>query len=51
MSVVSRHHDATGQRLREYVTPNDLAFIVTLLVITIIIAVAMFAPPSLVGMG
>jgi hypothetical protein len=46
MSVLSDHHNALGQRLREYVTPNDLAFIVTLLLITIVIGVAMFAPSS-----
>ncbi len=46
MSVVSHHHNASWQRLREHVPPDDLAFIVTLLLITIIIGVAMFAPPS-----
>jgi hypothetical protein len=46
MSVVSHHHAATGHRLRDLVSPNDLAFIVTLLLVTLIIAVAMFAPSS-----
>ncbi len=46
MSVVSHHHSASWQRLREHVPPNDLAFIVCLLLITIIIGVAMLAPPS-----
>jgi hypothetical protein len=46
MSVVSHHQTATGHRLRELVSPNDLAFIVTLLLVTLIIAVAMFAPSS-----
>ena len=45
MAVVSHHH-ASWQHLRELVAPDDLAFIATLLLITIIIAVAMFAPSS-----
>ncbi|REF88972.1 hypothetical protein DES32_0185 [Methylovirgula ligni] len=46
MSVVSHHHTVSWQRLREHVPPDDLAFVVSLLLITAIIAVAMFAPPS-----
>ncbi len=46
MSDVSRHHNASWEHLRELVPRDDLAFVVSLLVITVIIAAAMFAPPS-----
>jgi hypothetical protein len=46
MAVVSHHHNTSWQHLRELVDADDLAFIVVLLAITLVVAAAMFAPPS-----
>jgi hypothetical protein len=48
MSVVSHHHNASRQRLREYITHDDFAIAVVFLLVAITIAVVWFAPLSFI---
>jgi hypothetical protein len=46
MSVVSHHHYDGWRHLREYVTRDEFAGVVTFLLIAIAVAVIVFAPAS-----
>jgi hypothetical protein len=49
MSVVSHHHHGVSwHRVRDYIAQDDFASAVAFLLIAIIIAVAVFAPPAFI---